>query len=113
MMTKGINTTLLGTRLACSHLKRHHDPVQRICKKCGLTDEEREPLLPALKSFPETFDEAVGVLGHQDAGFKPTPAPGYIMWQEIKISPDEAGCQFNMISGEHLGECKGTCRGPD
>ncbi len=26
---------------------------------------------------------------------------------------DEIGCAYNMITGEHYGECKGTCGNPD
>ncbi len=142
-MTEGINETLLGTRLACSHLKRYYDPVLRLCKKCGMTDEERFKKVPLITTDDEAsdvaermtkklnfkdfrikltgewihpgmilpkFDKDVGVIGHQDVGFKPTPSPGTISWREIKPIPDEVGCQIILTTGEHLGECTGTCR---
>lgn len=127
---KDINPTLLGTRLACSHLKHHYDPVQRLCTKCGQTDKERSVEESAAKYvqrlaplFPKfiPFDEDVGILGHQDFN-KPTETPGSV-WpgaeghttQEGKISLDEVGCQVDLVTGQHLGDgqCKGTCRGSD
>ena len=57
-MTKRINKTLLGTPLACSHLKRHYDPLRRMCGKCGMPDEEIED--------PVHFNESLGILGSND-----------------------------------------------
>ncbi len=27
-----------------------------------------------------------------------------------ELTADEVGCQINLATGEHIGECKGTCR---